>query len=171
MYYLLFFVVLIFVAAWFFQEHFKKIGEKVDFSVYERKAFLFDNVTELNLFRILLELFGNEYHIFAQVNYSHLIQPKKTDFQEERKYRSRIDRKSADFVLCDKAHVVPQLIIELDGSVHNFASKQKRDEFINDITKVVGLPVLHIKTGNLSKEFIRASVIEKLNKVPITKFA
>ena len=139
-------------------------NRSVDFSVYERKPFLFDNVTELNLYRILSDLFGNQYHIFVQVNYSHLIQPKKSGYKEERRFRSSIDRKSADFVLCDKDRVVPQLIIELDGSAHNFASKQKRDEFINELTKIVGLPILHLKTGNLAKEFIKSAVTSKLTK-------
>lgn len=139
-------------------------AEEPDLSVYERKPFLFDAVSEFNLYKVLLELFGDKYHIFPQVNYSHLIQPKKSTWEEERRHRSRIDRKSADFVLCDKDRVVPQLIIELDGSVHNFKSKQARDQFINELTKLVDLPILHLKTGNIDREFIRAEVNKKLNK-------
>lgn len=136
--------------------------DKKDLSVYQKKSFLFDTITEFNLFKILLELFGDTYHIFAQVNYSHIIEVRQMSFAEQRKYRSRIDRKSADFVLCDKDRVVPRLIIELDGGVHNFASKQKRDEFINELTKVVGLPILHLNTKDTDKEFIRSEVNKKL---------
>lgn len=137
---------------------------KVDFSVYQRKPFLFDANSEFNLYKVLLELFGNEYFIFPQVNYSHLIETRKTNWQDERKYRSRIDRKSADFVFCDKERIVPKLIIELDGSVHNFKNKQARDEFINELTKIVDLPLLHLKPGNLTKEFIKSEVEKKLRK-------
>ncbi len=140
----------------------EKDGEEPDLSVYERKPFLFDTVSEFNLYKVLLELFGDKYHVFPQVNYSHLIQPKHSTWQEERRYRSRIDRKSADFVLCDKVRVVPQLIIELDGSVHNFKSKQARDQFINDLTKLVDLPILHLKTSNTDRDFIRMEVDKKL---------
>ena len=136
--------------------------EEPDLSVYERKPFLFDNISEFNLYKILLELFGDKYHIFPQVNYSHLIQPRKSTWEEERRHRSRIDRKSADFIFCDKERVVPKLIIELDGSVHNFKSKQTRDEFINELTKLVDLPILHLRTGSLDKEFIRAEINKKL---------
>ncbi len=139
-----------------------KEGKKINLSVYERKPFLFDAVSELNFYKILLELFGDKYHIFTQVNYSHLIRPKKSTWQEERKYRSSIDRKSADFVLCDKERVVPKLIIELDGSVHNFKSKQARDEFIDNLTYIVDLPLLHVKTGNLDREFIKSEINKKL---------
>lgn len=140
-------------------------GEEPDLSVYERKPFLFDTVSEFNLYKILLELFGDKYQIFPQVNYSHLIQPRKSTWEEERRHRSRIDRKSADFVFCDKERVVPQLIIELDGSVHNFKSKQVRDEFINELTKLVDLPILHLKTGSIDKEFIRVEINKKLTRV------
>lgn len=142
-----------------------KVGRKErDLSVYKRKSFLFDTVSEFNLYKTLLELFGDTYYIFVQVNYSHLIEVKPMSYAEQRKYRSSIDRKSADFVLCDKDRVVPQLIIELDGSVHNFKSKQARDEFINNLTNIVDLPILHIKTNNMNKEFIRNEVNNKLVK-------
>ncbi len=136
---------------------------KPDLSVYEKKPYLFDTSSEFNLYKVLLELFGDKYFIFPQINYSHLIQPKKTTWEKERKYRSRIDRKSADFVMCDKERIVPQLIIELDGSVHNFKTKQARDEFINEITKVTGLPILHLKNSDLDKEYIKKEIAQKLN--------
>ena len=136
--------------------------KKSDLSVFIKKQYLFDTPSEFNLYKVLLELFGDKYYIFPQVNYSHLIEPKKSTFQEERKNRSRIDRKSADFVMCDKERIVPQLIIELDGSVHNIRSKQTRDEFINELTDIVGLPLLHIKTSNVDKEFIRSEINKKL---------
>jgi hypothetical protein len=137
-------------------------AEKPDLSVYERKPFLFDTISEFNLYKILLELFGDKYHIFPQVNYSHLIQPKKTTWEEERRYRSRIDRKSADFVFCDKGRVVPQLIIELDGSVHNLKSKQARDAFINELTELVDLPILHLRNQVLDKDLLRSEVNKAL---------
>jgi len=140
----------------------EKPKSKSDISVYERKPYLFDTSSEFNLYKILLELFGNKYFIFPQINYSHLIQPKKTTWAEERKHRSRIDRKSADFIFCDKERVVPQLIIELDGGAHNYRRKQARDKFIDELTKTVNLPILHLRTGNLDKEIIRKEIEQKL---------
>lgn len=163
-------VLLAFIAALFLLI---KIGVEIsrdssrqgaNFSVYEKKPFLFDSVAEFNLYKILIELFGNKYHIFPQVNYSHLIRPKKTYWGDERSYRSRIDRKSADFVLCDKQRVVPQLIIELDGPTHNLESRQRRDAFINELTKIVDLPILHLKTENLDKDFIKNEINKKLEE-------
>lgn len=157
-------MVLVVAIKYIVETYFKESKSAPDLSVYERKPYLFDAASEFNLFKVLVGLFGDKYYIFPQVNYSHLIQPKKTTWADEKKHRSRIDRKSADFVLCDKDRVVPQLIIELDGSVHNFKSKQARDEFINAITNIVNLPLLHIKTESMDKEYIRATITEKLNQ-------
>ena len=155
-------VALIVVGKFVVETFFKKSGSKPDLSVYERKPYLFDTTSEFNLYKALLEMFGDKYYIFPQVNYSHLIQPRKATWEEERKYRSRIDRKSADFVFCDRERIVPQLIIELDGGVHNLKSKQTRDEFIDELTKIVDLPILHLKAGGLEKEFIRSEIVKKL---------
>ena len=140
----------------------KKGEEKKDLSIYERKQYLFDASSEFNLYKVLVELYGDKYYIFPQINYSHLIQPRKTTWEEERRYRSRIDRKSADFVFCDKERIVPKLIIELDGSAHNLKSKQARDEFIDELTKIVDLPILHLKTSNADKEFVKSEIDKKL---------
>ncbi len=137
----------------------KEEGEEL--SMYERKPYLMDTNSEFALYKILVELFGEQYFIFPQINYSHLIKV-KAEVANERMYRSRIDRKSADFVFCDKEHVVPKLIIELDGYVHAYPSKQRRDAFINEITKVADLPILHLPTTHFDKEVIRAAIAEKL---------
>lgn len=155
-------VVLVIVVKFIIENSSSNEEEKPDLSVFIKKPYLFDTTSEFNLYKVLLELFGDKYYIFPQVNYSHLIEPRKSTFQEERKNRSRIDRKSADFVMCDKDRIVPKLVIELDGYVHNFKSKQARDEFINDLTGIVDLPILHIKTSNIDKEFIRSEINKKL---------
>jgi len=143
-----------------------KPENSVDLNVFERKPYLFDTNSEFALYKILDELFGSSYRIFAQVNYIHLIQPKKSTEWEERRNRSRIDRKSADFVICDRETVVPKLIIELDGYVHNYSSKEKRDKFIDEIAGIAGLPILHLKTNNFDKEFVKIEVSKKLGILP-----
>lgn len=156
-------IVGIVIAVKFIIENYSnKEKSKPDLSVFEKKPYLFDTNSEFNLYKVLLELFGDKYFIFPQVNYSHLIQPKKSDWKEERRNRSRIEKKSADFVICDKERMIPQLVIELDGSIHNTKSKQARDEFIDELTGVVGLQILHIKTNNVDKEFIRSEINKKL---------
>lgn len=142
-----------------------KSFKKSDLSVYERKPYLFDTPSEFNTYKILVELFGDKYFIFPQINYIHLIQPKTGTRGERQGYRNRIDRKSADFVFCDKDKIIPQLIIELDGSVHDFENKQEKDRFKDELIKTVGLSILRLKTNNLSKEFLKTEITNKLNRI------
>lgn len=123
-----------------------------------------DSNAEFGLFKILVELYGDKYYIFPQVHYSHLIEASKSDWKEFRRLMSRIDRKSADFVLCAKDDVSPQLIIELDGPTHARASRRERDEFIDAALNGSGLPLLHVPVGPYTNESIKKAVNEMLEK-------
>ncbi len=160
--YILFVVAMLFIGSIFPMLKKKLEGkeEKPALSNYfNRRKFLFDVVSELNFYKILMELYGNDYRIFAQVQYSHLIEPKHSlSFAESRKYRNMIDRKTADFVICDKDTVAPILVIELDGSAHSKVKVKINDEFKNEITKVVDLPLLRINAENIDKEYIKNKI-------------
>lgn len=136
-------------------------AKEIDLSVYIKRQYLFDSKPEFELFKILMEKYHDRFYIFPQVHYSNLIQPRRDLPPKERfGYFSRIDRKSADFVLCDKEKISPQLIIELDGPTHDLPIRQKRDEFINEITKITELKILHLKTQNMAPDFL----IEEIEK-------
>jgi very-short-patch-repair endonuclease len=80
-----------------------------------------------------------------------------------RAYRSRVDRKSADFVICDKQKIEPLLVIELDDSSHSYYKRQERDEFIDDILKSANLEILHVKTSySYNTSVIKQSISDKL---------
>ncbi len=146
------------IATIFLLALFSRKGEQ-DLSNYVRKPYLFDSKAEFELFKILVELYGDTYYIFPQVHYIHLIQPRKDlPYNERFGYRSRIGKKSADFVLCEKNGVTAQLIIELDGPTHDLPDRQKRDEFINEITKVAGMKIVHLKVRDMNRDFVRSEV-------------
>jgi very-short-patch-repair endonuclease len=130
-----------------------------DLSVYLRRKYLFDSASEFQLFKLLIEMYQDRFHVFPQVHYSHLIEVRKDlTYRERISYWNSINRKSADFVLCDREEVVPQLVIELDGSSHKWDKRRERDEFIDSLLKQAGLPILHIKTDNLNREFVRTEI-------------
>lgn len=156
-------LLIIFVIGKLALDYFFKDNKKEhSLSGYEKKAHLFDTNAEFNLYKILLELFGEQYFIFPQINYSHFIKVKNAEWKESQVYRSRIDRKSADFVLCDKAQTLPLLVIELDGSAHNIQKKQDRDQFIDELLNQINLPILHLKNDNLDREFVENEILKKL---------
>jgi len=126
---------------------------------YEKKPFVFDVMSELTLYRLLLELFGDRYYIFPQMSYGRLIQLKKG---VEHKHRNRFDKKIADFVLCDLERAIARLVIELDGTSHLSEKKVERDAVVDKMMETIGLPILHIKTTNIDKEYIRQEVLKRL---------
>ncbi len=58
--------------------------------------------------------------------------------------RNRIDRKHVDFLICDPKTLSPQFGIELDDSSHQSASRQERDNLVDQVFHAAGLPLLHI---------------------------
>lgn len=133
---------------------------------YRRKKYLFDANSEFELYKTLMRLYADQYRIFAQVNYSHLIEPNSHGFVATRAGRSRIDRKSADFVLCEFNSAVPLLVIELDGSAHGIPKKHERDVFIDSICNEVGLPILHLEVGHFDEAILKTLIEQKLSPQP-----
>jgi hypothetical protein len=145
----------------FFLSLFKDSESRSEELPYEKKPFVFDAMTELTLFRTLLELYDDKYYVFPEIGYSKLIQVKKG---VERKYRNKFDKKSADFVLCDKEHAVARLVIELDGTSHNSEKRMERDARVDKMMQDIGLPILHLKTSAMDKESVKRLVSEKLGR-------
>lgn len=160
---IIFSLFLLVIVKILFKNKIKKPKTEDSLYAYEKKPYLFDTNAEFALYKILLELFGDQYHIFPQMHYIHLVRPRKTTWIEERRLSSHIDRKSADFVLCDKQTVVPVLVIELDGNVHLQERKKLRDENIDNLLTSVGLPILHLDSNIQDKAFIRTQVAQKLS--------
>lgn len=127
---------------------------------YEKKPFVFDAMSELTLYRLLIDIFGDRYYIFPQVVYSRLVQLKKG---ESLRYRTHFDKKIADFVLCAKENAKARLVIELDGSSHQSERAIVRDGKVDKMMEQIGLPILHLKTDNFDREYIKGEVEKGFN--------
>jgi very-short-patch-repair endonuclease len=57
---------------------------------------------------------------------------------------NRITQKHLDFLVCDSVTMKPLLGIELDDSSHKRNNRQERDEFVESVCKVAGLPLLRL---------------------------
>ena len=61
---------------------------------------------------------------------------------ENMTYFSRIAQKHLDFLVCDSVTMKPLLGIELDDSSHKRDDRQERDDFVEKVFQVAGLPLL-----------------------------
>lgn len=101
---------------------------------------------ERNFFNILQDVVADRYYIIPQVALDSIIEVNKYEVRAW-KYKNRIDRKRLDFVLFDKEHFTPHLVIELDDVSHALPLREERDHFIDAILDKVGLRIEHIKTS------------------------
>lgn len=103
-----------------------------------------------------------EYHIFAQVQLSRLIDVKKGhDFN---KWFNRINRMSVDFVICDESLKVIS-VIELDDSSHRDQHRQEQDYKKNKALKSADINIIRWQKIPSNEEII--SQIKSDRKIPL----
>lgn len=110
---------------------------------YTRKQFFLTRA-EHECYDALIAAVGSEYHVFAQVHLPTILD-NKVKGQDWRAALAHINRKSVDFVLCDKAYISPKLAIELDDKSHERPDRQERDIEVERILEVAGVPLLRLE--------------------------
>lgn len=161
-------VVLVLAGIGVYLALFGKGETEKDLSVFERRRYIFDSKAEADLFHLLMEVYGDRYHVFPQMAYSHIVQAKKSlPYRERFRYWNMINRKSADFVICDKLEVVPRVIIELDGPTHELEERRERDGFVDELMQCTGLPICHLKLHEATnRDSVREEVDRALTPIP-----
>jgi hypothetical protein len=123
--------------------HFEeKEEEKEVYLPYKKKSFLLTKA-EYNFDKVLTEAVKDRYYIGRQVLLSSIVEVTST----YKPYRSKIDKKTIDFVLFNKAGYTPYLAIELDDSSHSRWDRIKRDEFVQDVLNRAGIKLERVKNA------------------------
>jgi hypothetical protein len=110
---------------------------------YTKKDF-FMSRAEHECYDVLIEAVGHNYYVFAQVHLPTIVSH-AVKGQSWQGALSHINRKSVDFVLCDKNYISPKLAIELDDKSHLNEDRKKRDEEVERIMQEAGIPLLRIE--------------------------
>lgn len=119
---------------------------------YFRKKTLLNEMEQI-LFHRLIETMPTCY-VLTQVRLADIVGIKKCDNRQS--WFNKIQNKSVDFVICDKAFVV-LACIELDGKTHAQEERQKADRSKNETLQAAGLPILRIEASKIpSVEEIKA---------------
>ena len=96
--------------------------------------------SELSFFRKLENEYKDKYYIIPQVLLSSIIDVDlPRNFYAYKGYRSKMDKKTIDFVLFEKETFKPFIAIELDDSSHLRKDRQGRDEFVNELFEKAGV--------------------------------
>lgn len=134
---------------------------------YTRKQFFLTRA-EHEFYDALITAVGDKYHVFAQVHLPTILD-NKVKGQDWRAALAHINRKSVDFVLCDKAYISPKLAIELDDKSHERPDRQERDKEVERILADAGVPLLRVENKGRfdSTELARQiNEYEQRNQIP-----
>lgn len=83
--------------------------------------------------------------LLAKVRLGDIFQPRKGLSPSERtKASNRINSKHVDFLLVRTSDLVAVAGVELDDKSHQRSARQKRDEFVDEVFRSCGLPLLHV---------------------------
>lgn len=126
---------------------------------YTRKQFFLTRA-EHEFYDALVHSVGEKYHVFAQVHLPTILD-NKVRGQDWRAALAHINRKSVDFVLCDKAYISPKLAIELDDKSHERSNRQDRDKEVERILADAGVPLLRIENRG---RFDPAELAQRINE-------
>ena len=146
----------------FWRGDFEVTEEKAKYR-YNRKNFFLTRA-EHECYDALIEAVGQEYRIFAQVHLPTLVDHTIRG-QDWRAALAHINRKSVDFVLCDKPYLSPKLAIELDDKSHERPDRQERDREVERILHQAGVPLLRLENrGSFSPVELRDLIRRTLDK-------
>jgi hypothetical protein len=119
---------------------------------YEKKL---SQVTESEkvFYKVLDQVVAGRYDIQRQVLLSTLVNitsKNYVDYSTGREFnpdRSKIDRKTIDFVLFNKGDLSPYVAIELDDASHLRIDRIKRDKLVENILAETGIRLIRIKNS------------------------
>jgi hypothetical protein len=135
------------------------VGNSTDKRYTLKQSLLSD--AEKYFLDVLKSIVGDSYIIENQVQLSRIVTPldSNKDFVNYHDF-NQIKAKSIDFVLFKKDYS-PYLCIELDDSSHLQWYRQKRDIFVDEIMKSVGLRIIHVRTSySYNHDILRQQIFQ-----------
>lgn len=113
---------------------------------YSAKKYIMTSA-EADCFERLERICGEKYYIFPQIQLSSLLNH-KIKGQNWRAALSRIQRKTVDFVLVERATMRTAYAVELDDRTHDRADRVNRDSFVNQALNSSGIPLVRLRNIN-----------------------
>jgi len=156
-------VIVFVIVAQLISKNTKRSNKSSTIYHYGRKEF-FMNRAEHEFFDVLIEVVGSGYYVFPQVHLSTILEHRIKGQDWGAAFR-RINGKSVDFVICDKAYIKPLLAIELDGRSHDIEVVRQRDVDVEHIFEGAELRLLRFANhGSPDREEVKRRISEALSK-------
>jgi len=137
----------------------KRIINRTKTYSYRKKTYLLTK-PERDFFEVLESILNNKYYIFPQLHLSTLLNHEIVG-QNYKGALSHIDRKSVDYVICDKTYLSPLLVLELDDPSHSRNDRRDRDKEVERILESSNLPLIRIPYAEITNIERIMSLINK----------
>jgi ssDNA-binding Zn-finger/Zn-ribbon topoisomerase 1 len=137
-------VVIVAVALFLLAKRSEKGKSIQETFLYQKSEALF-TPAERSFLGVLKQAVGNNAAIFGKVRVADVVEPRASLGRGARqKAFNRISAKHFDFLLCDKEDLSVACAIELDDGSHNSKRRQERDEFLKEVCKSAGVPLIQV---------------------------
>lgn len=97
---------------------------------------------EFSFYKVLSSLVGAQFTIQSKVRLADIFFVARPN--ENAGFFNKIAQKHLDFLVCDSLTMKPLFGVELDDSSHKRNDRQERDEFVESVCQVAGLPLLRV---------------------------
>jgi very-short-patch-repair endonuclease len=115
---------------------------------YEKESALF-SPAERSFFGVLEQVINNRYRLMGKIRLADIVKVKsglnKSAWQNA---FNKIQSKHIDIVACDPTTLSVQFVIELDDKTHSQSKRQNRDQFVDNVMRAAGIPIVHFTAKN-----------------------
>lgn len=153
-------VILVIIKALLPETNKKDIPTKISpiYKYSRKKEFI--SAPEKEFYAMLYKVAGDRYYIFPQVHLSALFKNETVGRYHKLAFQI-INRRSVDYVLCDKTTLEPVYAVELDDPTHDKPDRIKRDNDVNKLFAQHHLPLIRFRNHrNLSLDDIAQRFFE-----------
>ena len=115
---------------------------------YEKEPALF-SPAERSFLGVLEQVINNRYHLMGKIRLADIVKVKsglnKSAWQNA---FNKIQSKHIDIVACDPTTLSVLFVVELDDKTHSQSKRQNRDQFVDNVLRAAGIPIVHFTAKN-----------------------
>ena len=115
---------------------------------YEKEPALF-SPAERSFLGVLEQVINNRYRLMGKIRLADIVKVKsglnKSAWQNA---FNKIQSKHIDIVACDPTTLSVLFVIELDDKTHSQSKRHNRDQFVDNVLRAAGIPIVHFTAKN-----------------------
>jgi hypothetical protein len=112
---------------------------------------------EFSFYKVFSSIYGTQLTVQSKVRLADVFFVARPN--ENHAFFNRIAQKHLDFLVCDSVTMKPLFGVELDDSSHNRDNRQERDQFLEEVCKAAGFPLVRFP---VQREYNTKEIADRL---------